>query len=35
MNTFWSVLAKLGVKVALYAASHPDEVLQLVAAAKK
>lgn len=35
MKTFWSTLAQFAVKVALYAADHPDQVISLVAAAKK
>jgi hypothetical protein len=26
MGAFWSVLARVAVKVALYAAGHPDQV---------
>lgn len=31
----WNVIARLAVRVALYAAQHPDQVLALVQAAKE
>lgn len=34
MKTFWAAVAKYAVQVALYAASHPDQVVALVSAAK-
>lgn len=30
MKGFWSILAKLAVKAAMYAADHPDQVIQIV-----
>ena len=34
MKKFWQVLAQVAVKVALYAAEHPDQVIAAVNAAK-
>jgi hypothetical protein len=31
MKTFWKALAKIAVKVAIYAAEHPDQVNAIVA----
>jgi len=30
MGSFWATIAKYAVKLALYAADHPDQVVQLV-----
>ncbi len=30
MKSFWQAVAKYAVKVALYAADHPDQVISLV-----
>lgn len=35
MSKFWSALAKLAVQVAIYAAGHPDQVVQIINDAKK
>lgn len=34
MKSFWALLAKCAVKVAVYAAEHPDQVISLVNTAK-
>jgi len=35
MKTFWKALAKIGVKVALYASDHPDQVIAIVNSTRK
>ena len=35
MKKFWSTIAKYAVKVAVYAADHPDQVIAIVQASKK
>ncbi len=30
MGSFWATIAKYAVKLALYASSHPDQVVELV-----
>jgi hypothetical protein len=35
VKKFWSALAKLLVKGALFAAEHPDEVINVVKSVKK
>ena len=34
MGAFWNAVAKLAVKLAVYAKNHPDEVVALVRTAK-
>lgn len=34
MKAFWSFLAQLATKAALYAADHPDQIIAIVNAAK-
>ena len=35
MKAFWRLIAKGAVKVAIYAAGHPDQVIKIVQAVKK